>query len=498
MILPLLTAAFTYIGATTKPYPVVNTDIVVTTWESQGEGLEYELQCAPIEDFTTIYPRHTPTLKLRQACQFLRDVMNCRRLYFGEPNTVKTEYIDLGCYYVDLPEEELVVDIPEAEIVIEEMVKEEDILVEDFELLDNREVVIEIEEDDIEEEFVIDLNSEVLGERDNSFCNFNFLKRDSIKYLDNDCDLEIKVKESSYKGDNGLYVLESEGSYKRSIKANVNVYTCKDFSLFDIKTWFRCERVLESTDVDDIDLDYIAYFSVNSQRRYPDGFIFKDDAFYIRRIFEKDVGKKRLGVRVKYYGSIDLDGIVDFEKVIEIPIDLNNESGIENDNRDSKPFSYPLQKLIGVTQWHGCTEYQCPHDGIDFGASLDNITAISDGDVVKTGYDKYGGECFQGGWYVKVKQDNGMYSLYMHLDSFTVKSGDRVREGEVIGISGNSGRYNCQNLKHHLHFEIRKNANGESHVNPVDYIDVDWNSIPTLGWRSNPGRLSGDNPHPNF
>jgi len=129
---------------------------------------------------------------------------------------------------------------------------------------------------------------------------------------------------------------------------------------------------------------------------------------------------------------------------------------------------------------------------------MKEVLSIGDGKVVSIGYDKYGGECFQGGKYVIVRHTNGMHSTYFHLDSYSVKVGDIVKNGSLIGVTGNTGKWNCQNLGYHLHFETRKERISSSHVNPVQYINADWNQVPTLNYKTYPGRLTGENPHPNF
>ena len=91
-----------------------------------------------------------------------------------------------------------------------------------------------------------------------------------------------------------------------------------------------------------------------------------------------------------------------------------------------------------------------------------------------------------------------MYSTYFHLDSYSVRVGSKVKVGTLIGISGNTGKWNCQSLGYHLHFETRLGRLSSSHVNPVKYINADWNFVPTLNYRVYPGRLTGENPHPNF
>lgn len=116
------------------------------------------------------------------------------------------------------------------------------------------------------------------------------------------------------------------------------------------------------------------------------------------------------------------------------------------------------------------------HNGIDLvGAryTLDNIVAHSDGEVVgvvancnrntsRTGERIYGN-------YVKIKHDNGMYTLYAHLryGSVTVKLNQRVTKGQVLGYMGNTG----YSFGAHLHFEVR-NANNVQ-IDPTSYVGTD-------------------------
>lgn len=169
-----------------------------------------------------------------------------------------------------------------------------------------------------------------------------------------------------------------------------------------------------------------------------------------------------------------------------------------NTSQSSKPFSFPFKEYIGVTQWHGNTAFQKPHTGIDFGATQKEILALGDGEVVGKGWDSYNGKCLSGGNYLLVKQSNGMYSSYFHLQDTYVDVGKKISKGDVLGVSGNSGSWNCQPLAYHLHLETRSGRSQSSHVNPVDYIATDWSKVLTLNAKSNPQRLSGDNPHPTF
>jgi murein DD-endopeptidase MepM/ murein hydrolase activator NlpD len=169
---------------------------------------------------------------------------------------------------------------------------------------------------------------------------------------------------------------------------------------------------------------------------------------------------------------------------------------LNNITNTEKPFSFPFERLIGVTQWYGNTAFQTPHTGIDFGAREENVLAVEKGEIVSKGWDSYFGECNSGGNYLRVKQENGMNTVYFHLAESYVNTGDMVKKGDIIAKSGNSGAWNCQPLGYHLHFETRLNQNMNSHDNPVKYINADWDSIPTLNYKQIPGRLTGENPHP--
>ena len=114
------------------------------------------------------------------------------------------------------------------------------------------------------------------------------------------------------------------------------------------------------------------------------------------------------------------------------------------------------------------------HNGIDLvgtGYSLDYIIAHSGGEVVgvRSNYkttDKTGSSY---GNYVKIKHNNGYYTLYAHLkyESVTVKSGDKVEKGQVIGYMGATGHATGA----HLHFEVRDTNNTK--IDPTSYINAD-------------------------
>ncbi len=89
-----------------------------------------------------------------------------------------------------------------------------------------------------------------------------------------------------------------------------------------------------------------------------------------------------------------------------------------------------------------------PHKGIDLAAPRGTaVMSAHDGSVI------YTGKGFKGyGKMVMIESPEGWATLYGHLDKIIVHEGAVVKQGEVIGALGNTGRSSGP----HLHFEIRK------------------------------------------
>ncbi len=124
--------------------------------------------------------------------------------------------------------------------------------------------------------------------------------------------------------------------------------------------------------------------------------------------------------------------------------------------------SYPLRKIkinshYGVRQ-DPFTGKKSRHNGIDLHARNDEVFAMLDGQVVKTGQDKRSGK------YVVLR--HGDYTVsYCHLSRIIVSKGASVRPGEVVGITGSTGRSTGE----HLHITVRYRR---KHVNPLVLLDA--------------------------
>jgi murein DD-endopeptidase MepM/ murein hydrolase activator NlpD len=117
----------------------------------------------------------------------------------------------------------------------------------------------------------------------------------------------------------------------------------------------------------------------------------------------------------------------------------------------SEPTHWPLDDPGYVTRGQaspspsGNTGEEA-HPGIDIAVPLGSAVRVAGGGtVLQTG------EEAEYGLFVLVEHPGGFQTMYGHLSRTTVAAGQAVDAGQVIGLSGNSGRSSAP----HLHFEIR-------------------------------------------
>lgn len=109
------------------------------------------------------------------------------------------------------------------------------------------------------------------------------------------------------------------------------------------------------------------------------------------------------------------------------------------------PVSSPVSDVFGTARVFN-NEVQGRHLGLDFAAPAGTeVHAINRGTVILA-RPLY----FEGG-FVVIDHGQGLMSLYLHLSEFKVKEGDQVDTGQLIALSGGSGRATGP----HLHLAIR-------------------------------------------
>lgn len=116
-------------------------------------------------------------------------------------------------------------------------------------------------------------------------------------------------------------------------------------------------------------------------------------------------------------------------------------------------FGYRMHPIYKVRKMHTGTDFSLP--------TGTPVYATGDGQVVytKTKFSGYGK-------HIKIKHGFGYQTLYAHLSEFIVKPGQKVKRGQVIGYSGNTGGSTAP----HLHYEVIKD---NKKVNPVNFFYQD-------------------------
>lgn len=120
-----------------------------------------------------------------------------------------------------------------------------------------------------------------------------------------------------------------------------------------------------------------------------------------------------------------------------------------NYSRISSGFSYARR--------HPVTRRVQPHTGVDYAAPKGTpVMTIGDGVVTSVKYEGAGGNT------VRIRHNSVYSTAYLHLSKYAkgLKAGQRVRQGEVIGYVGSTGR----STGPHLDFRVWKNG---TPINPL-------------------------------
>ena len=139
---------------------------------------------------------------------------------------------------------------------------------------------------------------------------------------------------------------------------------------------------------------------------------------------------------------------------------------------------FKVTSPFGMRTLNGVRE---DHKGIDVvGMGDKHVCAVVGGTVVSSTIitDKTD-RTWEWGNYVRVDGDDGRRYYYCHLSKRLVRTGQRVKVGDHIGIEGNTG----YSFGSHCHFEVRDRS-GTS-VDPAPYLGIP-NAVGTYGedWRA--------------
>lgn len=126
-----------------------------------------------------------------------------------------------------------------------------------------------------------------------------------------------------------------------------------------------------------------------------------------------------------------------------------------------KPVPGVIISGFGV-RTHPILKIRKEHTGLDFTAPVGTpVVATADGTVVTAGANS-------GGYGIQIEIDHGYgyTTKYAHLSQTKVEVGQKVKRGDLIALTGNTGLSSGP----HLHYEIIK---GDEKIDPVDYFYQD-------------------------
>jgi len=117
--------------------------------------------------------------------------------------------------------------------------------------------------------------------------------------------------------------------------------------------------------------------------------------------------------------------------------------------RMASGFGYRTDPIYKTTKFHAGMDFASPV-GTEIYSTGDGVVMRADADA--SGY----------GNHVRINHGYGYMTLYGHMSKISVRPGQRVKRGEVIGLVGNTGK----SVGPHLHYEVHKN---NEPINPVNF-----------------------------
>lgn len=168
-------------------------------------------------------------------------------------------------------------------------------------------------------------------------------------------------------------------------------------------------------------------------------------------------GERSVNYRISTLNGATTSSVVTSEEVLSQPVNNIVVKGTKViPSRGSGNLAWPVSGgYISSQQGY---RWGKSHKGIDIARpSNRTIKAADNGKVVSAGWDGgYGNK-------IVIDHQNGLRTVYAHLESISVSVGQTVSQGSAIGIMGSTG--NSTGV--HLHFEVYKNG---ALQNPLNYV----------------------------
>jgi len=112
-----------------------------------------------------------------------------------------------------------------------------------------------------------------------------------------------------------------------------------------------------------------------------------------------------------------------------------------------------IHPVLGTPRMHNGQDFEVPYGT--------EVYATGDGSVIESGWNSGGfGNC------IVIDHGYGLQTVYGHLSDIKVITGQNVKRGDLIGISGSSGLSSGP----HLHYQVEQFG---AHKNPVNFFNND-------------------------
>lgn len=203
-------------------------------------------------------------------------------------------------------------------------------------------------------------------------------------------------------------------------------------------------RVIFEADPIPDEVRMAGFGGVNRYEKYKG---FRNSDLIIESLRRADILSKQLVIQSKSYDEIYAMVLNKAALLASIPA----IQPVSNKNLKymSSGFGYRTDPIYKTTKFHA---------GMDFSAPIGTpIYATGNGTVLQADNDATGY-----GLHVRINHGYGYLTLYAHMSKTTVRAGQKVKRGDLIGYVGNTGK----SVGPHLHYEVHKNG---TPVNPVNF-----------------------------
>lgn len=145
---------------------------------------------------------------------------------------------------------------------------------------------------------------------------------------------------------------------------------------------------------------------------------------------------------------------------------LPNPPAVNSDSLKHIPMGAPIEGWVTKEFAVNNPKAGGDHPGVDFATKIGTkVKATADGKVITSGWDDLYGNV------VAIDHGNGYVTYYGHNLKILVSTGAIVHRGDVIALSGSSGRSSAP----HLHYEIKKDGVA---IDPKNFLNQSEVSIP--------------------